>query len=73
MPKSAVVRYNGGAFVYVQSGDHNYERRLVTLGPSQPTGAVITDGLTESDKVIITGAQQMLSTEIMKAGGGEEE
>ena len=64
VPRSAVVRHQGGTFVYVQI-EHGFERRLVTLGDSLPAGTVVKEGVAATDKIVVTGAQQMLSTEIM--------
>ena len=72
VPAGAIVRHQGGTFVYVKSSEHGFERRMVTLGTSLPSGVVVTDGLAETDTFVVTGAQQMLATEIMGSSGGEE-
>ncbi len=72
VPNNSIVRYNGGNFVYVPSGEHGFERRLVTLGPAVAGGTAVTDGVTESDKIVVTGAAQLLSTEIMGSSAPEE-
>ncbi len=74
LPRGAFVRHEGGVFVYVQNTEGDYERRLVTLGPGLDSGVVVTDGVAEKDQVVVTGAQQLLATEILgSAGGGDED
>lgn len=73
LPRGAFVRHEGGVFVYVQNTEGGYERRLVTLGPGLDSGIVVTDGVAEKDQVVVTGAQQLLATEILGSAGGEED
>ena len=74
LPRGAFVRHEGGVFVYVQTDQGGYERRVVTLGPPLAAGVVVTDGVAEKDKVVVTGAQQLLATELLgSAGGGDED
>lgn len=70
LPRSAFVRHEGGVFVYVQTDKGGYERRIVTLGPTLTGRVVVTDGVEAQDKVVVTGAQQLLSTELLAATGG---
>jgi len=70
LPRSAFVRHEGGVFVYVQTAEGGFERRIVTTGPTLPTGIVVTDGVAEGDKVVVTGAQQLLATELLGSAGG---
>src|SRR5262249_13156582 len=73
-PRSAFVRHEGGVFVYVQTGTGGHERRLVTLGASRPDGIVVTEGVAAGDKLVVTGAQQLLATEVIgSAGGGDSD
>jgi hypothetical protein len=73
LPRSAFVRHEGGVFVYVQNAEGGYERRIVTLGTGLASGIVVTDGVAEKDQVVVTGAQQLLATEILGSAGGEED
>jgi hypothetical protein len=70
LPRSALVRHEGGVFIYVQTNEGGFERRLVTTGAALPAGIVIPDGVAENDKVVVTGAQQLLATELLGAAGG---
>jgi hypothetical protein len=73
LPRSAFVRHEGGVFVYVQNTEGGYERRIVTVGAGIGNGIVVTDGITGQDQVVVTGAQQLLATEILGSAGGEED
>ena len=74
LPRGAFVRHEGGVFVYVQTDQGGYERRLVTLGPALADGVVVTEGVAAKDQVVVTGAQQLLATELLgSAGGGDED
>jgi hypothetical protein len=73
LPRGAFVRHAGGVFIYVQTAEGGFERRLVTLGSPVAAGIVVMEGVAEKDQVVITGAQQLLATEVLgSAGGGEE-
>ena len=68
VPANAVVRHNGAAWIYVQKGDDGFERVEVSLDRPLPNGWFTTSGLKPDDKVVIVGAQQLLSEEL-KGGG----
>lgn len=73
LPRGAFVRHEGGVFIYVQTDQGGFERRLVTLGPALASGLVVATGVEANDKVVVTGAQQLLATELLGSAGGEEE
>jgi hypothetical protein len=64
------VRHEGGVFVYVQTDKGGYERRVVALGPALAGGVVVTTGVEAKDKVVVIGAQQLLSAELLATTGG---
>ncbi len=72
VPRSALVRHEGGVFVYVKASDGGYERRLVEVARNLPDDGVALAGtvVDENDKVVVTGAQQLLANEILGALGG---
>ena len=71
LPRAAFVRHEGSAWVYVQTESGSYERRRVDLARPLADGFALTGGVAETDKVVIVGAQQLLSMEMQAAGGGE--
>ncbi len=71
VPQGAVVRHEGGVFVYVKTAEGGYERRLVEVVRNVPEGVALAGGVVdENDKVVVTGAQQLLATEVLGALGG---
>lgn len=71
VPRAALVQHDGSIFVYVQTGELTFVRRLVETGREQEAGVVVTAGLEIKDRIVTVGAQQLLSTELQAAGGGE--
>ena len=73
LPRDAVLRYQGGAVVYRQTGPEGFERSTVTLDRPLADGWFVRQGLAAGTKVVVVGAQQLLSEELKKAGGGGED
>jgi hypothetical protein len=74
--RDALVRYAGGIFVYVQKEKGGYEKRLVEVARTLPDGVALSAGIGEQDRIVVTGAQQLLATEVLgstagAAGGGD--
>lgn len=64
IPRAAVVRDAGRAWVYVQTDDETFVRRGVpTLAPT-PMGWFAAAGFKAGDKVVIDGSQMLLSEEL---------
>lgn len=60
VPRSAVLADQGGDFVYVIDSQNRAEKQPIKLGQaSTPTLAVIDDGLTEGQTVIVEGLQRV--------------
>ena len=72
VPRSAIVRHEGGAFVYVQSSDDAFERRRVELTRPTENGWFVDEPLRPGERAVVAGAQQLLSEEL-KGRGGEQE
>jgi hypothetical protein len=71
VPGSALVRYEGEVFIYVQKGEDKFEREEVKLDVPLKNGWLVTHELEPGEKVVVTGAQQLLSEEL-KSHMGEE-
>ena len=71
VPRSAVVRFNGATWVYLQTGDDTFERVEVALGAPLDDGWFIAKGLKAETKGVTVGAQQLLSEELKGQGGGD--
>lgn len=66
IPRAAVVRHGGQAWVYVQSGDRKFTRKAVNPERGTPDGWFTTDAVVsgEGERVVVTGAQALLSEEL---------
>jgi len=62
--QSALVYYQGSAWVYVLGEDDTFERRVVSTGSSTDQNVTITSGIEADQQVVISGAQQLLSSEL---------
>lgn len=67
IPREAIVRHNGEGFVYLQTGEDTFERKRVELHHPLTAGW-FTDGFKAGSKVVINGAQQLLSEELKGEG-----
>jgi hypothetical protein len=64
LPRSAVVRHQGQAWVYAQSGDQTFERIPVALEHGIDAGWFIDASAAPSGRVVVSGAQALLSEEL---------
>ncbi len=71
VPRAAIVRHEGEAFVYVQTDPDLFLRKEIELVRPVAQGWFVEEGLKAGDKVVTVGAQQLLSEEL-KGEGGEE-
>lgn len=71
VPRSAIVRHEGQAFVYVDAGDGLFERISIELERPAEKGWFVQNRLKPEQKIVVVGAQQLLSEEL-KGQGGEE-
>jgi membrane fusion protein, heavy metal efflux system len=59
LPLSAVVDDNGTPVAYVQVGGEEFERRRLTLGPSDGAHVLVRQGVREGEMVVTIGAYQV--------------
>ncbi len=69
VPRDAIVRHEGEAFIYIQTGGETFVRKELELDHPLEKGW-FTEDLKPRAKIVVTGAQQLLSEEL-KGGGGE--
>jgi hypothetical protein len=72
VPCDALLRHEGETFVYLQTGDDTFQRQAVVLDRPTGDGWFVDQGLQPQQKVVVVGAQELLSEEL-KGQGGEEE
>jgi hypothetical protein len=70
VPRAAIVRYAGEAWAYVQSEEEEFERRRLPAGQVTEKGWFVSGALEPGDKVVTTGAQTLLASEMGTGGGG---
>jgi len=63
VPNAAIVRAAEHAWVYVQTGDTTFQRRELALDRPAGEGWFVTRGLAPNDRLVVTGAQTLLSEE----------
>ncbi len=63
VPRDALVRSGGVAWVYVQSADDKFQRTEAVLEHPMEAGWFVHGGLRPGDKVVTVGAQELLSAE----------
>jgi len=71
VPRSAILRHESRTFVYLQTPEDTFERKAVTLGRPAGDGWFVGQGFKPQDKVVVVGAQELLSEELKGQGGGE--
>ena len=71
VPRSAVVHFNGATWVYLQTGDDEFERVAVALDRPLDGGWFVAKELKADAKIVTVGAQQLLSEELKGQGGGD--
>jgi len=75
VPGAAVLRHEGKAWVYLQTGEGGFVRREISLDRPADKGWFIAGGITAKDRVVVSGAQTILSEEVRGGGfrGGDRE
>lgn len=63
VPREAIVRHEGEAFIYVQKGEDVFVRQELELEHPLKNGWFVEKGLQPKANVVVEGAQQLLSEE----------
>jgi hypothetical protein len=64
IPEAAVVRTGNRAWAYVQIAPTQFERRQLVVTSPTARGWFVTTGFTAGDRIVVTGAQALLSEEL---------
>ena len=72
VPAEAVLHFNGLAWVYVEEKPGQYERHAITLDRPLADGWFAEEGLEEGDRVVTTGAVNLLAIENKSLLGAKE-
>jgi membrane fusion protein, multidrug efflux system len=63
VPYSAIVRFNGKTWVFRQVAKDKFTRREVPIGRTSDKGVVTPENLKARDRIVVKGAQLLLSEE----------
>jgi hypothetical protein len=63
VPDDAVVRSDEQAWIYAQTSETNFVRREIILDHPMNGGWFVTNGIEPGERVVVTGAQALLSEE----------
>lgn len=72
VPSTALLRHAGRSFLYVQTADDTFARRAVQLERPTGDGWFVAGGLAAGERVVVTGAQQLLSAELAGSTATED-
>ncbi len=64
IPEAAVVRTGDSAWAYVQIAPTQFERRQLVMTSAAARGWYVATGFTTGDRIVVTGAQALLSEEL---------
>lgn len=73
VPQQAIVWWQGEAWVYKQLAPDRFVRHEVDTSAQIEGGFFVSSGISPGDKVVTSGAQVLLSTELGRQGQGGEE
>jgi membrane fusion protein, copper/silver efflux system len=68
LPSSAVIRDGSGAHVWVETSAGKFEPRTVSVTGEEAYSMQIGEGVSNGDKVVVTGAYLLHSEYILKKG-----
>ena len=63
IPESAIVWWQGNAWVYQQTAPGRFVRRMVPTNTPLENGIFVSSGFSPGDKIVVRGAQALLSEE----------
>ena len=63
VPRAAIVRHEGEAFIFIATKDGEFTKKEIELEHPTPDGWFVHEGLKPGDKIVVSGAQQLLSEE----------
>lgn len=71
VPNTALVRFESEVFVYLQISEDTFRREEAKLDTPTAKGWLVTEGLKPGEKVVVAGAQQLLSEELKSRSADE--
>jgi multidrug efflux system membrane fusion protein len=71
VPDSAVVRWRGEPWVFVESTKGQFVRQAISTEIATPDGWLVSSGLSASTPIVVRGAQLLLSEEVKAQSAGD--
>jgi len=68
VPRPAVIRHEGEAWIYLESDGTNFVRRQISLQYPMESGWFVSGGVAAGDVVVVAGAQTVFSEELNHSG-----
>jgi len=68
VPSTAVIRHQGELFLYLQTTDDSFKREPMEAAHPLGEGFFVQEGFKAEDRVVVVGAQQLLSEELKGQG-----
>lgn len=72
LPRNAILRLEGERWVWIQTGDAQFTRREVEHARPVDAGWFVTEGFKPGEKIVVAGAQLLLSEELKSKIQGED-
>lgn len=72
VPQSAVVRYQGSGFAYVQTAKDQFVRKQLPLDRPTKSGYFTSHNFQPGDRVVVVGAESLLSEELKSLISGAD-
>jgi RND family efflux transporter MFP subunit len=72
IPRSAIVQQGGKSWAYVETTQERFVRRAVPLDFPSPKGFIALSGFSRGDRVVVIGAQTLLSEEFKSENETDE-
>jgi len=67
IPRSAIVLIDGLNWVYIQTDDDEFERRLLLQSTPTPDGWFVSQGFNVGDQLVVSGAESLVGIEYTPA------
>lgn len=71
VPAEAALWHDGRLFVFVAQGRGGFRRRGVTAHLLSDGSWLVTEGLKVGDRVVVSGAEELLSADLLSRGSGD--
>jgi multidrug efflux system membrane fusion protein len=73
IPSSAILRFEGETWVYIEQRSGEFVRRMAALDQHGKDGWVVKSGFAPGERVVVSGAQTLLSEEMKSQLESDEE